>query len=104
MPIIVTQIQDVPKNTIRWWLKKGRDTDFALAKQLGALKEERNSEIQLSVATELPNGKIRITNKHIWNTQADLDAYLALVSPYNAERDAYNLANNIDFTETTTEE
>ena len=104
MSIIVTQVQDIPKNTFRWWLKKGRDTNFALAKQLGALKEERNSEVQLSVATELPNGKIRVTNRHTWNTQADLEAYQALINPFNAERDAYNTANNINFTETITEE
>ena len=104
MSIIVTQVNDIPKNTIRWWLKKGRDTNFAFSKQLGILKEERNSEVQLAEATELPNGKIRVIIKNIWHTQADLDAYLAVISPYYAERDAYNAANNIDFTQTITEE
>ena len=103
MAKIFTQIIDVPKNTIRWYIKKGREDNFTFAKACGNLLEERNGQFQMTT-TQLPNGKTRVTAIHKWNTQADLDAYLSLISTYAAERAAYDTANNIDYTETLTEE
>jgi len=100
---ILTQIIDVPRNVVRWAIKKDRETNFAFSKQLGNITTARNGQMETST-TELPNGKVRTTYIHRWNTQADLDAYLAVLNQHAAERDAYNTANNIEYTVTTTEE
>ena len=103
MTIIRTTIVDVPKNTVRWFIKKNLEVNNALHKTSVDILKQRNGQFELTT-TELPNGKTRFTSVHRWNTQADLDAWLAFLAPYVAERTAYNTANNIDYTETTTEE
>lgn len=100
---ILTQTIDTPRSVTRWLIVKDRETNFAFSKQLGNITTARNGEMQTST-TELPNGKIRVTYVHRFNTQADLDAYLAVLNQYSTERDAYNSANNVQYTVTTTEE
>jgi len=103
MSIIHTKISDVPKNTVRWFVKKNIELKNSLYKTSVDILKERDGQYEMTTS-ELPNGKTRFTSIHKWKTQADLDAYLAFLAPYVAERDAYNEANNIDYTETTTEE
>lgn len=103
MAKILTFVVDVPSNTLRWYIHKNRELDFTLGKQLAELMKEKNCQTQITT-TSLPNGKTRFTSVHKWNTQADLDAYLAILAPYAGERNAYNTANNIDYSETVTEE
>ena len=103
MTKLLTQIIDCPKNVTRWAIIKDKDTNFQFSKQLSAVTTERNGSMETS-ATTLPNGYIRVTYVHRFATQADLDAYLAVLNQYAAERDAYNTANGVTYTVTTAEE
>jgi hypothetical protein len=101
---VLTHSMDVPKDTTRWYVKKTReDTTGSFSSSLYSYRQTKNA-VSETTTTDLPNGKTRIIIKHKWNTQADLDGYLTLLTPYQAERDAYHAANNIDYTETVTEE
>ena len=103
MAKILTQTIDCPKNVTRWMIVKDKETNFEFSKQLGNITAARNGSMETSTTT-LPNGKIRITYIHRFPTQADLDAYLAVLNQYAAERDAYNTANGVTYTATTREE
>ena len=103
MAKILTQIIDCPKNVTRWLIVKDRETNFEFSKQLGNITAARNGSMETST-TNLPNGKTRITYTHRFPTQSDLDAYLAVLNQYAGERDAYNTANSVEYTVTTTEE
>jgi hypothetical protein len=103
MAKILTNTMDVPKNTVRWYVKKDIETNNKLSIELNVLRKAKNCQFKVTT-TELPNGKTRITSTHKYPTQADVDAHLAILSPYIAERDAYNAENNIDFTQTITDE
>lgn len=103
MAKILTQIIDCPKNVTRWAILKDRETNFEYSKNIARTTAARNGSMETSTTT-LPNGNIRLTYVHRFPTQADLDAYLAVVNQYAAERDAYNTANGVTYTVTTTEE
>jgi hypothetical protein len=103
MAKILTQKMDVPKNTVRWYVKKDKELNNQLSQAFNALRNEKNCQFRVTTS-ELPNGKTRVTTTHRYSTQADVDAHLAILSPYIAERDAYHAENNIDFTQTITEE
>jgi len=103
MAKILTQTIDCPKNVTRWMIVKDKETNFVFSKQLGNITAARNGSMETSIAT-LPDGKLRITYIHRFPTQADLDAYLAVLNQYAGERDAYNTANGVTYTVTTSEE
>lgn len=103
MAKIFTQIIDCPKNILRFMVVKDRETNFAYSKQLGDTMNARGGTMQYSTTT-LPNGKVRVTYVHRFPTQADLDAWKAVLYQYESERIAYNSANNVDYSTTTTEE
>lgn len=101
---VLIHTMDVPKNTTRWYVKKTReDTTGSFSSTLYSYRKAKNGIFE-STSTELPNGKTRIIVKHKWNTQEDLNGYLTLLAPYETERDAYHAENNIDYSQTITEE
>lgn len=103
MAKILTQIIDCPKHVTRWLIVKDKATNFEFSNQLGAITAARNGSMETSITT-LANGNLRMTYIHRFPTQADLDAYLAVLNQYAAERDAYNTANGVTYTATTSEE
>ena len=86
---------DIPKNVVRWYIKKTReDVTGAFSASFDSYRQSKNGTTEIS-SSQLANGKTRLVIKHSFQTQADLDGYLALLEPYVAERDAYHAANNI---------
>jgi len=107
MAKILTQTMDIPKNTVRWFVKKDLESvngqKMSLSTAFNTYRNQKNCQFKMTTQ-ELPNGKTRVISTHRYSTQADVDGHLALLAPYVAERDAYHLENNIDFTQTITEE
>jgi hypothetical protein len=103
MATVVKQTMDIPHNVTRWWIKKDRETNGSFSRPVADLFLNTNNKFQITL-TQLPNGKTRVTTINKWATQQDYNSFVAFLAPYVAERDAYHAANNIDFTETTTEE
>lgn len=96
---LYTQVMDIPKNTERWYHKKHRELIAAgnpdgLNNRIKELVADKGATMNVDVV-DLENGKIRVTIRSMFNSEADKDAYNAFVQEFEAERSAYETANGI---------
>ena len=103
MAKILTQVLTSPGGVARWGVVKDKEINNAFSQDLGAAKIDQNATDQTSTVI-LANGKIRVTYVHRFPTQANLDAYMTILNQYASERNAYNAANGVEYSQTVTEE
>ena len=103
MAKVITQTTDIPVGVTRWWITKMRETNQTFADPIDEIFSNRANTFTMTQSL-LTNGKTRMTTVNKFATLEDYNKYLAFIAPFVAARDAYNTANNIDFTQTITEE
>jgi hypothetical protein len=103
MAKVITQTIDIPVGVTRWWITKMRETNETFANPLNEIFSNKANNFTMTQSL-LANGKTRMTTINKFATLEDYNRYVAFMAPFEAARDAYNTANNIDFTQTITEE
>ena len=103
MAKVITQTIDIPVGVTRWWITKMRETNETFADPIDEIFSNRANTFTMTQSL-LANGKTRITTINKFATLEDYNRYVAFMAPFVTARDAYNAANNIDYTEATTEE
>lgn len=103
MAKVITQTIDIPVGVTRWWITKMRETNETFANPLNEIFSNKANNFTMTQSL-LANGKTRMTTINKFATLEDYNRYVAFMAPFVTARDAYNAANNIDYTEATTEE